>query len=256
MRVLVLFGSQSDESVAARVTCELKRLGPDDSIDLCYLSAHRNPQQLHERLGKKDFDVVLAGAGLAAHLPGVVASLVSVPVLGIPIDAALGGMDALLAILQMPAGVPVLTVGVGGELEACHFVHRFKQLAGTGQVRPVSLVVSAVAKNYEYAGKVIDKIKNEALACNMEIIEKEKTQMDAPAIVLAATKRDVQLLTNDHLGPYIFVPLWDEHASKSPSKAFELYELVKSGGVWVGLNNGRNAVLGMHKITTAFQGGK
>ena len=105
MKFFIVFGSKSDEAVATNVQSVCEKHG---SFNYEVLSAHRNPVELGERLDKKDYDVVIAGAGLAAHLPGVVASKVTVPVLGMPVKSQFDGLDAFASIVQMPSGVPVL----------------------------------------------------------------------------------------------------------------------------------------------------
>lgn len=85
------------------------------------LSAHRTPEEV-ERFAKgakdRGIQVIIAAAGMAAHLPGVIASMITLPVIGVPIKASLDGLDALLAIVQMPPGIPVATVGIDGALNA------------------------------------------------------------------------------------------------------------------------------------------
>lgn len=85
------------------------------------LSAHRTPEEV-EQFAKgaeaRGIKVIIAAAGMAAHLPGVIASMTTLPVIGVPIKSTLEGMDALLAIVQMPPGIPVATVGINGALNA------------------------------------------------------------------------------------------------------------------------------------------
>ncbi len=85
------------------------------------LSAHRTPEEV-EKFAKnaknRGIKVIIAAAGMAAHLPGVIAAMTTLPVIGVPINASLDGMDALLAIVQMPPGIPVATVGINGSLNA------------------------------------------------------------------------------------------------------------------------------------------
>ena len=85
------------------------------------LSAHRTPAEV-EKFAKeanpRGIQVIIAAAGMAAHLPGVIASMTTLPVIGVPIKASLDGLDALLAIVQMPPGIPVATVGIDGALNA------------------------------------------------------------------------------------------------------------------------------------------
>ncbi len=85
------------------------------------LSAHRTPEaveQFAKNAQNRGIKVIIAAAGMAAHLPGVIASMTTLPVIGVPIKASLDGMDALLAIVQMPPGIPVATVGINGSLNA------------------------------------------------------------------------------------------------------------------------------------------
>ncbi len=85
------------------------------------LSAHRTPEaveQFAKNAEANGIKVIVAAAGMAAHLPGVIASMTTLPVIGVPINASLNGLDALLAIVQMPPGIPVATVGVNGGLNA------------------------------------------------------------------------------------------------------------------------------------------
>ncbi|MBN2747329.1 MAG: AIR carboxylase family protein, partial [Bacteroidales bacterium] len=92
--------------------------------------------------------VIIAGAGMAAHLPGVLAALTPIPVIGVPIEASLDGMDALLAIVQMPPGIPVATVAVNGALNAGILA---MQILGTGDA-------DIFAKTIEYKAGLKDKI--------------------------------------------------------------------------------------------------
>jgi 5-(carboxyamino)imidazole ribonucleotide mutase len=113
-RVAILMGSDSDLPVMAEATAQLETFGIGAEIEV--LSAHRSPQRLHEFVAAapgRGIRVFIVGAGGAAHLGGVVASLTTLPVIGVPLVAtALGGMDALLATVQMPAGVPVATMAL------------------------------------------------------------------------------------------------------------------------------------------------
>ena len=107
-KALIIFGSKSDEKVYNQIASALKKLKVD--FDLRISSAHKTPDDVDETL-KNDYAVVIAGAGLAAHLSGVVATKVLRPVIGVPCEGNYQGLDALLSIAQMPSGVPVLAVG-------------------------------------------------------------------------------------------------------------------------------------------------
>ena len=106
----IIAGSKSDQAVVDEAVKVLTELGV--SHDVQFLSAHRNPDGLHKYLSSSNADVFIAIAGLAAHLPGVIASITVKPVIGVPVNAKLNGLDSLLSIVQMPPGVPVACVGI------------------------------------------------------------------------------------------------------------------------------------------------
>jgi 5-(carboxyamino)imidazole ribonucleotide mutase len=119
MKVAIFFGSKSDTDVMKGAANALKEYGVDYKAFI--LSAHRVPEKLVETLEKiesEGCEVIIAGAGLAAHLPGVIASKTTLPVIGVPVKAALEGMDALLSIVQMPKSIPVATVGINNSYNA------------------------------------------------------------------------------------------------------------------------------------------
>ncbi|WP_457619596.1 5-(carboxyamino)imidazole ribonucleotide mutase [Methanopyrus sp.] len=110
--VLIVLGSKSDQSVAEKAAKVLDRAGVD--YDVRVASAHRTPERIDELIKEYEPDVrvYIAIAGLAAHLPGVIAAKTLKPVIAVPVEAKLGGLDALLSTVQMPPGVPVAVVGV------------------------------------------------------------------------------------------------------------------------------------------------
>lgn len=116
----VVMGSDSDWSVMSDAAQALKEFGIEYEVEV--LSAHRTPERMIE-WGKAAADrgikVIIAGAGGSAHLPGMLASVTTLPVIGVPVALAkLDGMDSLLSIVQMPAGIPVATVSIGGARNA------------------------------------------------------------------------------------------------------------------------------------------
>ena len=120
MKVSIIMGSTSDLEVMSAAFAVLDEFGVP--YEKKVISAHRAPDLLAEYAkGARDrgVDVIIAGAGGAAHLPGVTAAFTTLPVIGVPIcGKAFGGMDALLSIVQMPSGIPVATVGVNGAKNA------------------------------------------------------------------------------------------------------------------------------------------
>jgi len=117
--VSIIMGSTSDLPVmeeAAKVLNE-----PHIPFQMNALSAHRTPEKVEEfarTAHKRNIKVIIAGAGMAAHLPGVIAAFTALPVIGVPVKSSFDGMDSLLAIVQMPPGIPVATVAVNGARNA------------------------------------------------------------------------------------------------------------------------------------------
>ena len=112
-------GSTSDLPVMEKAAALLDEF--EIPFEMNALSAHRTPREVEQfasNAHKNGIQVIIAAAGMAAHLPGVIASMTTIPVIGVPINASLDGMDALLAIVQMPPGIPVATVGINGALNA------------------------------------------------------------------------------------------------------------------------------------------
>jgi len=115
LKVLVLMGSQSDVATMEKCHHYLEQFGLGYESHVA--SAHRDPdkvEKLTTEAASRGVEVIIAGAGMAAALPGVVAARTQLPVIGVPLDASpLGGQDALLSIVQMPPGIPVATVAIG-----------------------------------------------------------------------------------------------------------------------------------------------
>lgn len=118
-KVSIIMGSTSDLPVMEKAAKILDEF--EIPFEINALSAHRTPAEVEKfAKGAKEngIEVIIAAAGMAAHLPGVIASMTTIPVIGVPINASLDGMDALLAIVQMPPGIPVATVGINGAMNA------------------------------------------------------------------------------------------------------------------------------------------
>lgn len=124
-KVLILMGSESDRATMEKAVPILN--GADVETEVIVSSAHRQPDQtadLARNAESRGFSVVICGAGLSAALPGVVAAHTTLPVIGVPLNAALGGLDALLSVVQMPPGVPVACVGIDNAKNAAHLALR------------------------------------------------------------------------------------------------------------------------------------
>jgi 5-(carboxyamino)imidazole ribonucleotide mutase len=118
-KVSIIMGSTSDLPVMEAAAKFLNEM--QIPFEMNALSAHRTPEKVEEfarNAEKRGIRVIIAAAGMAAHLPGVIAAMTNLPVIGVPIKASLEGLDAMLAILQMPPGIPVATVAINGAQNA------------------------------------------------------------------------------------------------------------------------------------------
>lgn len=118
-KVSIIMGSTSDLDVMSKAAKLLDEM--EIPFEMNALSAHRTPDVVEKfATGAKErgIKVIIAGAGMAAHLPGVIAAMTPVPVIGVPINASLSGFDSIMSIIQMPPGIPVATVAVNGALNA------------------------------------------------------------------------------------------------------------------------------------------
>jgi 5-(carboxyamino)imidazole ribonucleotide mutase len=118
-KVSIIMGSTSDLPVMEEAAKFLNEM--EIPFEMNALSAHRTPEKVEEfakNAYQRGIRVIIAAAGMAAHLPGVIASMTVLPVIGVPINASLEGLDSMLAIVQMPPGIPVATVGINGAQNA------------------------------------------------------------------------------------------------------------------------------------------
>lgn len=118
-RVSIIMGSTSDLPIMEKAAEVLNNFCIP--FEMNALSAHRTPAEVEDfakNAAERGIEVIIAGAGMAAHLPGVIAAMTPVPVIGVPIKSSVEGMDALLAIVQMPPGIPVATVAINGAMNA------------------------------------------------------------------------------------------------------------------------------------------
>ena len=152
MKVVVIMGSSSDWETM-KESCQML-----EQLDIPYekkvVSAHRTPQLMYEfaKGARKDgYDVIIAGAGGAAHLPGMVASMTTLPVIGVPIESkSLKGLDSLLSIVQMPGGIPVATTAIGKS---------GAKNAGILAARMLSIGNKVIQKNLEnYEKSLVEKV--------------------------------------------------------------------------------------------------
>jgi len=126
VQISIIMGSESDRAISDRAVAILEKT--KYTYEVVVLSAHRNPDELEAYVKKTEALVFITIAGLSAALPGVVASKTKKPVIGVPVSAKLGGLDALLSVTQMPPGVPVAGVGIDNGANSAHLAIRILDL--------------------------------------------------------------------------------------------------------------------------------
>jgi len=158
MKAAIIFGSQSDKSVMKKAADVFREMGVEFSAHV--LSAHRVPELLAKTIKHLEADgveVIIAGAGLAAHLPGVIASQTLVPVIGLPVSSGgLGGLDALLSIVQMPKPIPVATVGVDNGANAAHLACQILALKYPGLKEKLASARIKMKADFEKENKGVE----------------------------------------------------------------------------------------------------
>ncbi len=161
--VAIIMGSDSDWPVMEDAAKVLDSLGISYEADV--LSAHRMPLEMVEFSQKakaKGFKVIIAGAGGAAHLPGMVASLTPLPVIGVPVPLKnLDGMDSLLSIVQMPAGIPVATVGVGNAKNAGILAARILGVSDSAISAKVEAALKEINEEAKAKGAALNARRNQ-----------------------------------------------------------------------------------------------
>ena len=160
--VSIIMGSTSDMPIMEKAAQLLNDFQIPFEINA--LSAHRTPAQVEEfarNAHKRGIKVIIAAAGMAAHLPGVIAAMTPLPVIGVPIKSTLEGMDALLAIVQMPPGIPVATVGINAGLNAAILATQILALSDETIARKVCEYKEDLAGKITKANEELAQIKYE-----------------------------------------------------------------------------------------------
>ena len=226
--ILVLFASKSDEESYNKVISILKK--SKVSYDFKLASAHKTPEDVDRIASEGNYKVVISGAGLAAALPGAVAAKTIRPVIGIPCPGSYEGLDALLSIMQMPPGIPVL--GVGASKAGIAAYSAIKMLKG---YKKIALVGD---KNNDARKKAEEMLKK------FEVSYSNSDEAIDNAINIFFTYFDEQLEEKKQL--VIYCPLIE----KKDDKAEAALNLLKhtEHGLWVGLNNGTNAAIAAIEI--------
>lgn len=229
--VLIIFGSKSDFSVYEPIFNFFKKRGMLATVKT--ISFHREPEKLKETILATDAKVIVGGAGLSAALPGVIASLTDKPVIGVPVSANLSGLDALLSIMQMPSGKPVLATGVDCSVTAAEYAEKIVKTK-------FNKVVLVKRDNCEPIVKAMEKAEALLKESGIEFSVSEKVEYkEDSAIYLDFLQFEKLNLVNPEGKMVFFVPVKTESIAKD---ALHLLELSKNG-LWLGLNRGDNAAL-------------
>lgn len=160
-------GSTSDLPVLSKAADFLEKM--EIPFEMNALSAHRTPAQVEEfarNAQGRGLKVVIAAAGMAAALPGVIAAMTPLPVIGVPISSTLSGTDALLSIVQMPPGIPVATVGINGALNAAILAVQIIALTDPGVAKRLEAYRSSLSEKIVKANADLAKIENYKFKCN------------------------------------------------------------------------------------------
>jgi 5-(carboxyamino)imidazole ribonucleotide mutase len=161
-KVSIIMGSTSDLPVMEAAAKFLNDMQIPFEINA--LSAHRTPEKVEEfarNAGKRGIRVIIAAAGMAAHLPGVIAAMTTLPVIGVPIKASLEGLDSLLAIVQMPPGIPVATVGINGAHNAAILAAEMLALADENLAKRMTAFKEDLKKKIVKANEELKEVKFE-----------------------------------------------------------------------------------------------
>ena len=158
--VSIIMGSTSDLPVMEKAAKLLDEM--QVPFEMNALSAHRTPEaveQFAKHAKERGIKVIIAAAGMAAHLPGVIAASTTVPVIGVPIKSTLEGMDALLAIVQMPPGIPVATVGINAAMNAAILAVQMLALADEELAARFAAYKENLKKKIEKANEELKEVR-------------------------------------------------------------------------------------------------
>jgi len=249
MSVFVVFGSSSDSSVYEAIVDECKAQGVKAEVRI--LSAHRTPKQLEKALKKTKAKIFIAGAGVSAALPGVIKSHQPVkPVIGVPVHASYFGLDALLAIHQMPPGMPVLGVGVNQGREAAREAKKMESGKKDGVVFIKSSNNVELINRLGEAQELLKRFEVPYTETTLDRVEWANLDVSKVYINLC----DLMELDNidDSPATVIHVPIAKPNL---PEQAILVLDKARSG-LWVAICGGSNAALGAVEILNVTNGNK
>ncbi|HBN56600.1 MAG TPA: 5-(carboxyamino)imidazole ribonucleotide mutase [Lachnospiraceae bacterium] len=169
-KVGIVMGSDSDMPVMSKAAEVLEKLGVD--FEMTIISAHREPDVFFEyakSAEEKGFKVIIAGAGKAAHLPGMCAAIFPMPVIGIPMKTSdLGGVDSLYSIVQMPTGIPVATVAINGGANAGILAAKILAVSDSGLLSRLKAYSEEMKQEVENKAQKLDELGYKAYQAQMK----------------------------------------------------------------------------------------
>ncbi len=249
MRINVLFGSESDKGIFEPLCDRLRAI---NSVEVFFevCSAHRDPERLRKIISEKPCDLYITGAGLAAHLPGVVASQTITPVIGIPCNDIVLGLDALLSIIQMPKGVPALASGVSAVDHVVRFVTWYAGNLGKAPVLRIS--------SPSWANKQVEQVKAPLENIGWQFIDCLAESSSTPNVldvVLADLSTACKPVNKKIEQTFLGVPIIEKTPFEGDPRSIS--NLTAEGGLWVGINNITNlqiALLELWQISSKEKG--
>lgn len=230
MTILIIAASKSDVEVMKKAAAMLEKNKVKHEMRVC--SAHRTPDMLDKIIEEGSYDLIIAAAGLAAALPGVVAAKTTVPVIGVPLMGAFEGLDALLSIMQMPPGIPVLTTGVNNAEEAAAAAMKII----SNKARKVN-ITTVKNKSQKAVDKAADTLKQFGIPYSCS----DKIEKDTINICFVDINEG-KIPAADALT--IYCPTAEKETAADAIKLLQL----TGKGVWVGLNRGENAAVAAAEI--------
>jgi len=231
MKILVVFGSTSDEKVFNPL---VENLSKTFDTEFQVISAHRDLEKLQNKIMTWQGDAIVAGAGLAAALPGVVAAMTRLPVFGVPVAAQFGGLDSVASIAQMPPGVPVITCGPDKTQDIVQFL-----LQSEGKTFDR---VHVVAPTAEMAANK-DLLAEIAKVKDTDITVSASPDTERLNLYVVTKTEDIKA---DAFG--LHVPFMNKTDAANPENYIQIVRWMQKGGLWLGVNNFRNAAAAAKRL--------
>ena len=231
MKIQVLFGSQNDERVYGPMCSALESIA---EIKMNVASAHRHPVQVREIKTTSDANLFVAGAGLAAHLPGVVASLTKKPVVGIAVNGAFGGLDAFMSVVQKPKDIPVMCVT---ENQVSALPAYLTKIQGWKSADVLKLSWNKAHSESPLIKKALQDIEEKSQK-KIQWVEASDSQC----------RGSLHLAGDETVATGLAMWLIEKDQLQQPTQALNFFATAQKGGFWVGANNFTNFVLQIQKM--------